>query len=452
MADNPEQLAAANPPVATQSAPQSTSIYDGLRVKLAQAGNLGMTLVGGGITPAKQVENASALQQKAQDTATDPKQRTNFLMGLAGPGDLGEGFSAEGLREGATELEGEAKKIYEGLRVRKAQPDPAALAKDAGLVYKDEAMKGSGVHQFEHPDHPGQTMAVREKDLTTPEALKSRMDAKVEEFKPKTSPKTSPNASGESSASQEAINRTSAEKSKGLQRIKIDTRSGKETPLSGVDAVDVHPQAHEVVVQRGPDGETLLDKGEKARYIPKKLRQDLSPAESMDDPDTRFNTARHEAGHAVVSELLRPNSVQEVGLDDGGGYTNISPPAGKTDTSQLSPEEIKNMVAVSYAGGMSEPGGTTAKHVGPDQTRRADILMGGADSMAANLGRLLTGKTLGQDKFLQANQSQADAKARVNALLADPQNRAKIDELATKITSKGKLSGDDVRKSLGSKK
>jgi hypothetical protein len=62
-----------------------------------------------------------------------------------------------------------------------APSSPEQLAKDAGLVYKGEAVKGSGVHQFEHPDFPGATMAVRAGDLSTPEALGERMQAKLAE-------------------------------------------------------------------------------------------------------------------------------------------------------------------------------------------------------------------------------------------------------------------------------
>lgn len=427
-----EYVAAATPPVApTQPVP---SMYDGLRVRLAPFVAAADAAVGGSLIrvgASKANELVNDVYDEAKQTALDPDRRVKFLTGAVTAGPEGE------------ELGAEAAKLYEGLRVRKAA-DPAALAKDAGLVYKNEAVTGSGVHMFEHPDHPGKTMAVKQADLSSPESLKTRMDSKLAEFEPKVT-----NASGESAASKEAINRLSAEKLGDQKRIKIDTRSGKETPLIGVDAVDARPQPHEAIVMRGPKGDTLLDKGAKANY--KNFRQDSrqDKEESMDDPDTRFNTARHEAGHAVISELLRPNSVQEVGLDDSGGYTNASRPAGKTETKQLTPDEIRNLVAVSYAGGMSEPGGTTAKHVGPDQTRRADILMGGAATAGANLARLAAGKTLGKDKFLAANQEQAEARARVNALLADPKNRAAIDSLAAKISEHGKLSGDDVRKFLG---
>lgn len=56
------------------------------------------------------------------------------------------------------------------------------LADKAGLVYKDEVVPGTGIHQFEDPSAPGKTMAVKAKDLTTPEALRSKMDQKLKEL------------------------------------------------------------------------------------------------------------------------------------------------------------------------------------------------------------------------------------------------------------------------------
>ncbi|HEX3156806.1 MAG TPA: hypothetical protein VHV32_19410 [Candidatus Angelobacter sp.] len=73
------------------------------------------------------------------------------------------------------------------------------------------------------------------------------------------------NGSGESPASQEAINRVSSEKSQGVQRFRIDTRSGKETPLIGVDAVDAKAGPYDRIIKRGPKGEEVVDEGPKAR-------------------------------------------------------------------------------------------------------------------------------------------------------------------------------------------
>jgi hypothetical protein len=81
-----------------------------------------------------------------------------------------------------------------------------------------------------------------------------------------TSPKTAVNASGESSASQEAINRAGSERAAGVKRVVVDTRSGIERPLIGVDAVDYQPRAYESVEFRGGnrDGE-VIDHGHSAR-------------------------------------------------------------------------------------------------------------------------------------------------------------------------------------------
>lgn len=73
------------------------------------------------------------------------------------------------------------------------------------------------------------------------------------------------NASGESAASSEAISRLRSEKAQGISRYKIDTRTGKRTRLSGVDAVDTFPQPYEVIVQAKGGKVTALDRGDKVR-------------------------------------------------------------------------------------------------------------------------------------------------------------------------------------------
>lgn len=75
-----------------------------------------------------------------------------------------------------------------------------------------------------------------------------------------------PNASGESKASMEAITRVANEQRAGVKRFRIDTRSGTETPLYGVDAVEVTAGPYDVIIKRFPDGtEEIVDQGAKAR-------------------------------------------------------------------------------------------------------------------------------------------------------------------------------------------
>jgi len=62
--------------------------------------------------------------------------------------------------------------------------------------------------------------------------------------------RTENNASGESAASLEALSRAKTEN----PRYVVDVRTGKGRPISGVDAVDYAPAAHEMVMQRDPQG------------------------------------------------------------------------------------------------------------------------------------------------------------------------------------------------------
>ena len=82
-----------------------------------------------------------------------------------------------------------------------------------------------------------------------------------------TGPRTfSPNASGQSDASLEAIRRQASEKSAGVERVVVDTRSGQERPLIGPGAVDYQPRPHEKVIFRGGDRDgEIIDQGDKAR-------------------------------------------------------------------------------------------------------------------------------------------------------------------------------------------
>jgi predicted GNAT family acetyltransferase len=59
---------------------------------------------------------------------------------------------------------------------------PKDVIEKAGLVYKGEVSKGTGVHQFEHPGHPGKTAALKESDIT-PEGVKNHMDSKLKDFR-----------------------------------------------------------------------------------------------------------------------------------------------------------------------------------------------------------------------------------------------------------------------------
>lgn len=184
--------------------------------------------------------------------------------------------------------------------------------------------------------------------------------------------------------------------------------------------------------------------------IPKKQPTAVEDSESMNDPDTRFTAAKHEAGHAVIGELLRPGSVENSSLGERGGETNVTPPSGKTAISQLNRDELHDMLTESFAGGMSEDGGTTVKHASGDREVRNKLTGSRASTPVQNASRFAFGRTF-NDPMLQAPNAQAAARAKVTALLADPKTHDLINSVAEKLSLGGKLSGDEIRQILNTK-
>ena len=150
----------------------------------------------------------------------------------------------------------------------------------------ENALAAAGWDGYRNPKFPGITAKFGDADVfkpgeePEPPALEPHPNAPEPTIQPAPSPTsrasggakpTAPkarmkNGSGESSASQEAINRVRSEKTSGIQRYRIDTRSGNSVPLIGVDAVDARPGPFDVIVQRQNGTDTVLDKGMRANY------------------------------------------------------------------------------------------------------------------------------------------------------------------------------------------
>lgn len=260
----------------------------------------------------------------------------------------------------------------------------------------------------------------------------------------------------------------------------LSTKSGKEVvfsvPSSGVTPEQIE-QMKKSVAAMGRNGSAVIEVGDpmlaavqntkkdfvrpsdiepmlreikahpdktKSKPIPRVMKQ--SGSEDMSDPELAFNAARHEAGHAVISEALNPGTVSSMALDENGGKTIVNAPNGKQTVGALSPDELRDMVATSLAGGMTEPGGTTVEHASGDVRNRGTLLGPAADTWQQQLGRLvMPAQGVPNDPMLQNNQTLAESKARVTALLADPKVRKNIDTVAAHLAAKKNLSGDEVR-------
>jgi hypothetical protein len=74
---------------------------------------------------------------------------------------------------------------YDGVKYAAKYPatTPETIIKSQGLTYKGELTPNSGVHQFEHPAHPGVTAALNEaKTPFTAESVTNKMAEKLREF------------------------------------------------------------------------------------------------------------------------------------------------------------------------------------------------------------------------------------------------------------------------------
>lgn len=585
-----EQIAASNPPVAPQSAPQllppdavdrglssAANYLQGLRYRFAPeiektekvaapfiaAAN---AATGGALSTAAKIAQSpqgKEVTNAVENTIVDPKSRGEFIKSIPQTGMvIGE--------EGAGGIP-----ALEGLR-SKIMSDPKTVIENQGLVYKGELTPGSGVHMFEHPDHPGKTAALPAEKIT-PENVNDKIQSKLKEFNvlhddvepnsPVVNPDTragwiNPAGKFEGFSEPGDLHKFDAEKrgtnvpdmlQKGyVRKAAPGTYEANLTPAS-TKAIEKDIVSDWDVIRNGdheldptnkividipgqkkgieisaeefkdsgfdlnkaiqkqnvgqnktklPDQEDLADKmverGADANYAAKRskqfieaasgkgtysdverrvaanqiksymgaerrgteglaqkslstkqtMHQNITSSDSMNDPDTRFNAARHEAGHAVTSEVLNPGSVESMELLPSGGRTMATAPDGKKMMNQLNSDELTNMIARSQAGGLSEPGGTTPFHSSGDMVNRANLMSAKAGGPMENLSRLATGKVMGSDPMLEAPNVQARAQARVNAIMADPRNIKAIDGLAGKLNDKGKLSGDEIRKFL----
>jgi len=119
------------------------------------------------------------------------------------------------------------------------------------------------------------------------------------------------NASGESAASVEALNRVASEKRLGQDRVMVDARTGKETPLIGVDAVDLTAKPNSIMIEtgKGKNGAPLVTKGKNVtdaqaqKYVDQFLKNRTPKLEPPKVPETQQEQATDIAAHLAAGEV-----------------------------------------------------------------------------------------------------------------------------------------------------
>lgn len=158
----------------------------------------------------------------------------------------------------------------------KGKPTGAdAQTLDPNRAWMNWAMRRPATSHFAKPDADAMTARIKElgheKDIAELTSGLLRKSLPKDHVANPDAPKVAAapvkqNGSGESAASVEAINRAKTE----APRERVDTRSGIATPIAKtVDAVDVRPQPHEVIMQGGK----VVESGAKALPTPHVIKR-----------------------------------------------------------------------------------------------------------------------------------------------------------------------------------
>jgi len=144
-------------------------------------------------------------------------------------------------------------------------PDPTpplAVASDEAAPFGDEELEA----------------LLRQADDQDAAAAPAPVEDPVVELLDPEAATTQNNASGESGASTEAMNRARSLKAAGQTRVMLD-RAGRETPVLGVDGVDVHPQKGQTLAIRNADGSYTIqeDNGGKVPTAKPTAKAEVEP-------------------------------------------------------------------------------------------------------------------------------------------------------------------------------
>src|SRR5690242_747039 len=138
--------------------------------------------------------------------------------------------------------------------------DPHAVAAQASELARQFPDAQIGI------ETPEQTIRSRQAPTARPETSVPETGSSARTTAPQEA--GFPNASAESDASLEAIKRARRERRNGIQRVRIDTRSGQETTLIGPEALVAKPGPFDRIIKRYADGrEELVAEGAQARPV-----------------------------------------------------------------------------------------------------------------------------------------------------------------------------------------
>jgi len=151
---------------------------DNMAADLKQAGSTGHTQTGAPMNPVTQ-GLATAAGHALDAVPVGHTVGQTAQMAIAPPMISAELKPLNALEESANTV----KQLGEQSAAEFAGKDAKGKIEHIGMVHKGEVVPGTGVHQVEHPDLPGKTFAIRESEMSSPEAMKAIADQKLEGLK-----------------------------------------------------------------------------------------------------------------------------------------------------------------------------------------------------------------------------------------------------------------------------
>jgi cell division protease FtsH len=222
--------------------------------------------------------------------------------------------------------------------------------------------------------------------------------------------------------------------------VRIETLAKETFGLSGAHLESLCNEAAILALRRGNDAITQDDLEEALDKVLMGEKLDRLPS-----PEEIQRVAVHEAGHAVVSESLRPGSVAQVTVSPRGNALGYVRHAPKDDTYVYPQETIEEEICILVAGAGAEEMvfGSRSTTASNDFQRALDLAKRIVSYGMSPLG-VVDRDTAGPEALAKATREILDrCQGRASSILK--KHRGDIDKIADTLVNRESMPGDELR-------
>lgn len=225
--------------------------------------------------------------------------------------------------------------------------------------------------------------------------------------------------------------------------VKVETIAKETFGLSGAHLESLCNEAAILALRKGNEAITQEDLAEALDKVLMGEKLDRLPS-----PEEIHRVAVHEAGHAVVSESLRPGSVAQVTVSPRGNALGYVRHAPKDDTYVYPRETIEEEICILIAGAASEEMvlGSRSTTASNDFQRALDLAKRIVSYGMSPLG-VVDRDTAGPEVLAKATREILDrCHSRTSSILK--RHRSDIRHIADELVNRETMPGDDLRSLL----